>query len=268
MTQLTEYRCKEGFFANSYVFKSVDRLSPTVWWKGTCFCLKLSVIALAILEMPPTTAATERTFSTQGFIHSSKRNRLTTDRAAQLTFISYNLKIMKRKDCNKYSSHKNNDNSHNPDHENTLNNENQSNVNLESYQSTNSLDLDNSLNIEYGQQQNIIQVSENDTVDTDTYTSSSSRFNSSKYDKPDSFNFSLNGDDNTKCNNDNIYSNDSLLNILNIASTSKSSNSYKTANPLKQGSNNSIYISTPKKPVSKKTKFQRLIILSDDEEDL
>lgn len=56
----------------------------------------------------------------------------------------------------------------------------------------------------------------------------------------------------SECNNDNIYSNDSLLNILNIASTtstSKSSNSYKTSTPLKQGSNNNIYISTPKRPV-------------------
>lgn len=49
MAQLAEYRCKEGFFSNSYVFKSVDKLSPTVWWKGTCFCLNLSAIALAIL---------------------------------------------------------------------------------------------------------------------------------------------------------------------------------------------------------------------------
>ncbi|XP_008182770.1 uncharacterized protein LOC103309341 [Acyrthosiphon pisum] len=203
MTQLTEYRCKEGFFSNSYVFKSVDKLSPTVWWKGTCFCLKLSVIALVILEMPPTTAATERTFSTQCFIHSSRRNRLTTDRAAKLTFISHNLKIMNRKDYNKCSSHINNDNS--PDHENTFNNENQSNLTLESHQSTNSLDLDNSSNIVYGHQQNIIHVSENDTVDTVT--------------------------------------------------------------PLKPGSNN-MYISTPKKPESKKSKFQRLFILSDEEEDL
>jgi len=63
---------------------------------GICFCLKLSTIALAILEMPPTTATTERSFSTQGFIHLSKQNRLTTERAAKLTFVSHNLKIMNR----------------------------------------------------------------------------------------------------------------------------------------------------------------------------
>lgn len=94
MTQLAEYRCKDDFFSNSYVFKSIDKLSPIVWWKGTCYGLKLSTIAVAILEMPPTAAATERSFSTQGFIHSSKRNRLTTERAAKLTFISHNLKII------------------------------------------------------------------------------------------------------------------------------------------------------------------------------
>ncbi|XP_050064229.1 uncharacterized protein LOC126553086 [Aphis gossypii] len=242
MAQLAEYRCKEGFFSNSYVFKSVDKLSPTVWWKGTCFCLNLSAIALAILEMPPTTAATERSFSIQGFIHSSKRNRLTTERAAKLTFISHNLKIMKRKEYNKCSSQINNVNSQSPNHENTLNNE-------------------------YGYQQNITHVSKSDTDEedrVDTDTTSSPRFNClALNDESDSFNFSLNGDDISQCNNDNIYSNESLLNILNIASTSKSNNSSKI--PLQPESNN-LYISTPKKPVSKKSKFNRLIILSDDEE--
>jgi len=124
-----------------------------VWWKGTCFCLNLSAIPLAILEMPPTTAATERSFSIQGFIHSSKRNRLTTERAVKLTFISHNLKIMKRKEYNKCSSQINNVNSQSPNHENTLNNE-------------------------YGYQQNITHVSKSDTdeenrVDTDTTSSPS-----------------------------------------------------------------------------------------------
>jgi len=239
MAQLAEYSCKEGFFSNSYVFKSVDKLSPTVWWKGTCFCLNLSAIALAILEMPPTTAATERSFSTQGFIHSSKRNRLTTDRAEKLTFISHNLKIMKRKEYNKCSSQINNVNSQSPNHENTLNNE-------------------------YVYQQNITHVSKSDTDEedrVDTDTTSSPRFNClALNDESDSFNFSLNGDDTSQCNNDNIYSNESLLNILNIANTSKSNNSSKI--PLQPESNN-LYISTPKK-----SKFNRLIILSDDEESL
>lgn len=30
MTQLAEYRCKDGFFSNSYMFKSIDKLSPIV----------------------------------------------------------------------------------------------------------------------------------------------------------------------------------------------------------------------------------------------
>lgn len=31
MAQLAEYRCKEGFFFNSYVFKCFNKLLPTMW---------------------------------------------------------------------------------------------------------------------------------------------------------------------------------------------------------------------------------------------
>lgn len=194
--------------------------------------------------MPPTTATTEQSFSTLGFIHSPKRNWLSTERTAKLTFISHNLKIINQKKYNKSSSHISNVNSHSPYHDNTLNNE-------------------------FGYQQNIIYASKSDTDENDradTNTTSSSRFNCLVLnDESDNYNFSLNNDDNSQCNNDNIYFNESLLNILNIAGTNKISNSSKTVAPLKPESNN-LYTSTPKKPVSKKLKFNRLIIMSDDEE--
>ncbi|KAH9645083.1 hypothetical protein HF086_005628 [Spodoptera exigua] len=38
--------------------------------------------------------ATERTFSIHGNIHSLKRNRLTTERAAKLAYISYNWNLL------------------------------------------------------------------------------------------------------------------------------------------------------------------------------
>ena len=73
--------------------KSANQLSPSKWWKTlnkTC----LSKIAVALLDAPPTSAATERSFSTQGWIHSSKRNRLATDRSIKLTYITHNLKLL------------------------------------------------------------------------------------------------------------------------------------------------------------------------------
>lgn len=101
--------------------------------------MKLLVIALAILEIPLTTATTEQNCSTQ-------------ERAAKLAFISHNLKLMNRKKYKKCVSYINNNNSHSPNtpnHENTFKNKNKNNLDLESYQSTNSLDLNNSSIIGY-----------------------------------------------------------------------------------------------------------------------
>ena len=47
--------------------------------------------------MPATSAATERSFSTFGRVHSIIRNRLTVKRAGQLTHVAYNLKFLMSK---------------------------------------------------------------------------------------------------------------------------------------------------------------------------
>lgn len=97
LAELAEYRAKEGFFSKTYVLKSIEKVDAIVWWKGICFGSKLSRVAVDILSMPPTTAATERSFSTYGLIHSAKRNRLTVDRAGNLTYVAHNLKLLKEK---------------------------------------------------------------------------------------------------------------------------------------------------------------------------
>ncbi|GBP23594.1 Retrovirus-related Pol polyprotein from transposon TNT 1-94 [Eumeta japonica] len=56
-------------------------------------------VAVRILNAPCTSAATERSFSTHAHIHSHKRNRLTTNRAAKVAYISYNWNLLhKHKD--------------------------------------------------------------------------------------------------------------------------------------------------------------------------
>ena len=44
--------------------------------------------------MPSSSAATERTFSTRGFIHRKLRNSLTNERASRLTYIKQNYTLM------------------------------------------------------------------------------------------------------------------------------------------------------------------------------
>jgi len=97
LKELAEYRATEGFFAIPYVSKSACTVDPIVWWKGTCFGSNLGKLAVKILSMPASTAATERSFSTYGFVHSARRNRLTVDRAGMLTYVAHNLKLMR--DC-------------------------------------------------------------------------------------------------------------------------------------------------------------------------
>ena len=51
---------------------------------------------MRILSAPCTSAATERSFSTHANIHSKKRNRLTKENAAKITFIIYNWNIFNK----------------------------------------------------------------------------------------------------------------------------------------------------------------------------
>lgn len=53
----------------------------------------LKQLAVAILGLPASSAATERSFSTYAFIHSTKRNRLTVKRAGMLMYVAHNTKL-------------------------------------------------------------------------------------------------------------------------------------------------------------------------------
>ncbi|KAG7308255.1 hypothetical protein JYU34_006934 [Plutella xylostella] len=98
---LANYRAKNGLWSKPFLWKHVAEMDPVVWWKGLCGSKLLSRVAVRILTAPCTSAATERSFSTHAHIHSHKRNRLTTDRAAKIAFISYNWNLLhKQKDNN------------------------------------------------------------------------------------------------------------------------------------------------------------------------
>lgn len=66
------------------------------WWQGMCKNICLKDLAVAIIQLPASSAATERSFRTYNCIHiNKKRNRLTVDRAGKLTFVSYNSKLLR-----------------------------------------------------------------------------------------------------------------------------------------------------------------------------
>ncbi|XP_058750554.1 uncharacterized protein LOC131623560 [Vicia villosa] len=58
---------------------------------------KLQSIALKLLSQPTSSSSAERNWSTYGFIHSLKRNRLNPKRAEDLVFVHTNLRLLSRK---------------------------------------------------------------------------------------------------------------------------------------------------------------------------
>lgn len=97
MLELAQYKTREGLWAKPFVWENIKEgaasMDPLLWWKAICNSSTLSKIATVILGLPATSAATERSFSTFGAIHTKKRNKLTTKRASMLMHISHNLKI-------------------------------------------------------------------------------------------------------------------------------------------------------------------------------
>lgn len=94
MADLANYQNKEGIWAKPFIWVSVDRVTPTLWWKTYAAQTDLGAVAVRILTAPITSAATERSFSTFSWIHNKKRNRLTTERAGKLTYIAHNWRLL------------------------------------------------------------------------------------------------------------------------------------------------------------------------------
>ena len=56
----------------------------------------LSSVAIKVLSIPATSAASKRNWSTYNFIHSKLRNRMTIDRAEKLVYIYWNIRILRK----------------------------------------------------------------------------------------------------------------------------------------------------------------------------
>lgn len=97
ISQIAQYRSKEGIFNKEFLWKTLDsKLNPITWWKGFCSnsAAELAKIAIKILSSPPTSASVERSFSKMGHIQNLKRNRLDNERASKLLFIAHNKNLL------------------------------------------------------------------------------------------------------------------------------------------------------------------------------
>ncbi|CAH0552651.1 unnamed protein product [Brassicogethes aeneus] len=71
--ELTNYLGRNDIWSINFVWESAKKSDCITWWKGICNKTKLKNVAVAILGLPPSTAATERSFSTSSFIHCKKK---------------------------------------------------------------------------------------------------------------------------------------------------------------------------------------------------
>ncbi|CAG4984382.1 unnamed protein product [Parnassius apollo] len=101
MPNLASYRSRSDFWNRRFLWENVKEIKPTTWWSGLCASTALSKVAVRILTAPCTSAAVERSFSTHSHIHNKKRNRLTSERAAKIAFISYNWNLLNKSNLEK-----------------------------------------------------------------------------------------------------------------------------------------------------------------------
>lgn len=95
ISELANYRAKHDAWSKSFLWSCAQSTDPIAFWKGLCATKDISKVAIRILSAPVTSAATERSFSKFGFIHSKNRNKLETDRAGKITYIAFNSKFLK-----------------------------------------------------------------------------------------------------------------------------------------------------------------------------
>ncbi|XP_011872581.1 PREDICTED: uncharacterized protein LOC105564652, partial [Vollenhovia emeryi] len=93
LANLAEFRTKTGFFSNKSIWEAAVHVSPATWWGGFCSDQNLYPIAMRLFNVPSSSAACERNWSTHGFVHSKIRNRLTNERVQKQVAIKCNLRF-------------------------------------------------------------------------------------------------------------------------------------------------------------------------------
>ena len=91
---IADYTNLDGIFASPFRWASVEKISPSSWWRALAPKCDLKELGAKFISLPPTSACVERSFSKRAFYQSKQRNRLTNDRTEKLVFISQNYHIL------------------------------------------------------------------------------------------------------------------------------------------------------------------------------
>ncbi|XP_023740672.2 uncharacterized protein LOC111888796 [Lactuca sativa] len=91
------FSMKNGPFEDLTSISKMATMEPKNWWVNfgaqTPF---LQTLAFRLLGQPSSSSCAKRNWSTYAFIHSLKRNKLTTSRAQDLVYIHNNLRLLSR----------------------------------------------------------------------------------------------------------------------------------------------------------------------------
>jgi len=90
---LAKYRTKQGLWEGDGIWQTSQHISASTWWKGLCGSEALAPVASIILQIPPTSATSERNWSLFGNTHTKVCNRLTNAWVEKLVAIRANLRL-------------------------------------------------------------------------------------------------------------------------------------------------------------------------------
>lgn len=91
LANLAEFKAHRGFFSRDSLWEAAQHVSPSTWWQGLCEKQPLNVLASKLLNIPPSSAASERNWSAHGRIHTKVRNRLSPSTTEKLIAVQWNL---------------------------------------------------------------------------------------------------------------------------------------------------------------------------------
>ncbi|CAB3222407.1 unnamed protein product [Arctia plantaginis] len=99
LTNMAEFKTKTNFFQESKpIWSPAKKLQPRIWWQTFTLNQSVGAIAIKILSVPPSSAASERNWSMFAHTHTKLRNRLKQSRVLKLISIRSNLNLLKKKD--------------------------------------------------------------------------------------------------------------------------------------------------------------------------
>lgn len=95
ISELILLKYKQNHYADDVIWSCAEILEPLLWWNQMAPESKLKYLALRVLMIPASSAASERAWSVFGLILTKLRNRLDPKKLNKIAFIAWNYPKLK-----------------------------------------------------------------------------------------------------------------------------------------------------------------------------